>query len=171
MYKDFCKHNFSLEHCWKLLRYLPKWNTEFATKKPKLFQKDSPTTSSPSTPDCVMLGNSDLERPIGRKAAKEIQKKRKKFDNECGEDDGVAILEKIRADQSESKKQRNEYLKEMLQLAKERDEREKRRQAAEQDEADAKIMAMDISSLGKIEVEYFNSRKQEIIERRRKLAK
>ncbi|XP_017230111.2 glutathione S-transferase T3 isoform X2 [Daucus carota subsp. sativus] len=169
MYKNLCKHNFSLEHCWNLLRHLPKWNIEFGTKKAKIFQKDSPKVSSPSTPDCEMLGNSAFERPIGRKAAKEIQKKRKKLDNEFGDYGGAAILEKMMADQNECRKQRNEHLKEMRQLAKDRDEREKRRAAAEQDEADAKIMAMDTSSMGAIEVEYFNSRKQEIIERRRNL--
>lgn len=57
----------------------------------------------------------------------------------------------------------------MLQLAKERDAREKRKETAEQDEADDKIMTMDISSMGAIEVEYFNLRKQEITERKRKL--
>ena len=55
----------------------------------------------------------------------------------------------------------------MIQLAKEQDERDKRREIKEQDEADAKIMAMDTSAMGAIEVEYFNSRKQEIMERRR----
>ncbi|WOG82332.1 hypothetical protein DCAR_0101495 [Daucus carota subsp. sativus] len=121
MYKDVCKHNFSLEHCWKLLRYLPKWNVDFV--------------NSPSTPDCVLLDNSDFDRPIGRKAAKEIQKKRRKW--------------------------------RLLQLAKEKEECEKRREAAEQDDADARIMAMDTSSMGEIVAEYFNLRKKEIIERKR----
>lgn len=79
MYKGVCKHNFSLEHCWKLLRYLPKWNVDFGTKKTKVFQKENPTVNSPSTPDCVLVDNSDFDRPIGRKAAKEIQKKRRKW--------------------------------------------------------------------------------------------
>ena len=167
MYKDVCKHNFSLEHCWKLLRYLPKWNVDFGTKKTKVFQKENPTVNSPSSPDCRLLDNSDFDRPIGRKAAKEIQKKRKKMESEYADDGGAAILEKMRADQLESRKQRNEHLKELLQLAKEKEEREKRREAVEQDDADARIMAMDTSSMGEIEAEYINLRKKEIIERKR----
>lgn len=164
MYKEVYKANFGLEHCWNLLRYLPKWNNDFATKKSKT-RKETPAVSSPS--DCVMLENSEFERPIGRKAAKEMQKKRKRSGNEYENNDGAAILEQMRADQLESRKQRNEHLKEMIQLAKESNEREKRREAKEQDEADAKIMAMDTSSMGTIEAEYFNLRKQEIIERKR----
>lgn len=162
MYKKVCKANFCLEHCWNLLRHLPKWNNDFATKKPKT-RKETPMISSPS--DCVMLESSEFERPIGRKAAKEMQKKRKRPGNEGN--DGVVILEQIRADQLESRKQRNEHLKEMIQLAKESSEREKRREAKEQDEIDAKIMALDTSSMGTIEAEYFKLRKQEIIDRKR----
>ena len=100
MYKDACKINFSLEHCWKLLRYLPKWNADFATKKIKA-RKESLKNVSPSSPEVVVLENSEVERPIGRKAAKEIQKKRKRFGNEHDDDSGAAILEQIRADQLE----------------------------------------------------------------------
>ncbi|KAK1352900.1 NAM-associated domain-containing protein [Heracleum sosnowskyi] len=130
-------------------------------------RKESSTTSSPSTPDCVVLEKSEFQRPIGRKTAKEMEKKRKRMGNEYDDNGSAAILEQMRADQLESRKQRNEHLQEMIQLAKERENREKRREAKEQDEADAKIMAMDTSSMGDIEVEYFNSRKREIIERRR----
>ncbi|XP_017226048.1 glutathione S-transferase T3-like [Daucus carota subsp. sativus] len=164
MYKEVYKTSFSLEHCWNLLRHLPKWNTEFATKKSKA-RKESPT--SPSSPECVMLEKSELERPIGRKAAKELQKKRKRPGMDCDDNSGAAILEQMRVELLESRKQRNEHLKEMMQLAKEKEERERRREEKEQDEADAKIMAMDTRSMGAIEAEYFNSRKQEIMERRR----
>lgn len=96
-----------------------------------------------------------------------MEKKRKRLGNEYDDNGSAAILEQIRADQLESRKQRNEHLKEMIQLAKEREDREKRREAKEQDEIDAKIMAMNTSSMGEIEAEYFKSRKQEIIERMR----
>ena len=75
MYKKFCKANFYLEHYWNLLRHLPILNNDFATKKPKS-QKETPLISSPS--DCVLLESSDVERPIGRKTAKEMEKKRKR---------------------------------------------------------------------------------------------
>uniref|UniRef100_A0A162B1T6 No apical meristem-associated C-terminal domain-containing protein n=1 Tax=Daucus carota subsp. sativus TaxID=79200 RepID=A0A162B1T6_DAUCS len=89
------------------------------------------------------------------------------MESEYADDGGAAILEKMRADQLESRKQRNEHLTELLQLAKEKEECEKRREAAEQDDADARIMAMDTSSMGEIVAEYFNLRKKEIIERKR----
>ncbi|KAK1380061.1 hypothetical protein POM88_026805 [Heracleum sosnowskyi] len=141
MYKSIHKTNFPFEHCWKILRFLPKWNDSFATKKPKKSQNKSNATSSPCTPECVVLGESEIQRPIGRKAAKDIEKKRKKLENE--HDDGVAILEQMRADQLESKKQRNEHLKEMILLAKERAEREK-----EKDEREKKREANEKSRYG-----------------------
>ncbi|WOH03761.1 hypothetical protein DCAR_0623161 [Daucus carota subsp. sativus] len=159
MYKDIYKTNFSLEHCWKVLRNLPKWNASFATKKPKKIQKDNPAGSSPCTPEYVVLDDSELKRPIGRKAAKEMEKKRKRSENEH-DDGGAAILEQMRADQLESKKQRNEHLKEMIQLAKERaerekerDEREKIRVTHEQDEADAVLQRYMMFCLGKKDYE------------------
>ncbi|KAK1365172.1 hypothetical protein POM88_040733 [Heracleum sosnowskyi] len=161
MYKEVCKVSFSLEHCWNLLRHLPKWNIEFATKRSKS-RKESPT---PSPPECVRLENSEFERPIGRKAAKDLQKKRKK-PGECGDNGGATILEQMRVELLESRKQRTEHLKEMIQLAKGKDEREKRREVKEQDEADAKIMAVDTMT-NLIFNPYLNSRKQEIMERRR----
>ncbi|KAK1378794.1 hypothetical protein POM88_025538 [Heracleum sosnowskyi] len=122
MYKEVCKANFTFEHCWKLLRYLPKWNANFATKKSKA-RKESSTTSSPSTPDCVVLEKSEFERPIERKTAKEMEKKKKRMGNEYDDNGAAAILEQIRTDQLESRKQRYERLKEMIQLAKEREDR------------------------------------------------
>ncbi|KAK1398666.1 NAM-associated domain-containing protein [Heracleum sosnowskyi] len=121
--------------------------------------------------EVIVNPSQELKRPVGRKDAKEIEKKRKRSKNEH-DDGGAAILEQLRADHLESKKQRNEHLKEMIQLAKERterekerDEREKKIEAHEQSEGDAKIMAVDTSVMGDIEREYFNSRKKEIIER------
>lgn len=55
----------------------------------------------------------------------------------------------------------------MIQLASGSNEREKGRETKEQNEIDGKIMAMDSSFIGAIEVEYFNLRKQELIERKR----
>lgn len=106
-----------------------------------------------------MLEKSEFERPTGRKTAKELQKKRKRSGIECDDIDGAAILEQIRVELLESTKQKNEHLKEMMQLANEKDECEKRREVKEQDEADVKIMAMYTSSMGAIEIEYFKSRK------------
>ncbi|KAL1808833.1 hypothetical protein ACET3Z_025823 [Daucus carota] len=75
LYKDVLNVTFSLEHCWNMLRHLPKWNTEFATKKSKA-RKESPPLSS--SQECEMLEKSEFERPVGRKAAKELQKKKKR---------------------------------------------------------------------------------------------
>ncbi|WCJ23186.1 hypothetical protein M5689_005228 [Euphorbia peplus] len=101
MYKNVIKNTFSVEHCWKILRYSPKWNLKFGTDKSNVSYKDDLTAHSPSTAECVRLGNSEFERPTGRKAAKEIQRNRKRLENEHDDDGGAAILEQMRADQLE----------------------------------------------------------------------
>lgn len=69
----------------------------FCYKKSKTRRKGS-TNSFLSNPECVILENSELERPIGRKVAKEMQKNKKRLGNELDDDCGAAILEQMRAD-------------------------------------------------------------------------
>ena len=87
MFKEIYKCNFQFEHCWLLLKNLPKW----ALNKPK----ENSRKELPQTPDSidqdqavrddVLLDDTmDFQRPIGRKA-KKPNRKRKDTDKEVVE--------------------------------------------------------------------------------------
>jgi len=87
MYASCVGKRFQLEHCWVIIRKEPKWQFECASqhqrsnKKQKSHVNASSTSSVPSTPDSVSLGeNSEpliyQDRPIGQKAAKERLKRK-----------------------------------------------------------------------------------------------
>jgi len=82
MYASCVGKRFQLEHCWVILRKEPKWQFERASqhqrsnKKQKSHVIASSTSSAPSTPDSVSLGEDSesfiyQDRPLGQKAAKE----------------------------------------------------------------------------------------------------
>jgi hypothetical protein len=76
------KTPFAFEHCWDKLKKCPKWSSSNDKARKRSFTN----TSSSSTQAPVELGEDnistsnfvDLERPQGRKAAKEQLNKQKK---------------------------------------------------------------------------------------------
>ncbi|XP_020243819.1 glutathione S-transferase T2-like [Asparagus officinalis] len=91
LYTSIQKHPFQFLHCWRELKDAPKWRIDSSKKKSKTPYKSghassSPASSIPSSPDTINLGEDDiardtfsegLERPIGRKATKELLRKGK----------------------------------------------------------------------------------------------
>ena len=73
VYKELHKSSFPFEHCWNELRYNLKWMEDSQSKKQKTKSGATPSSSNPSTLELVNIedDNGGLERPIGRKAAKE----------------------------------------------------------------------------------------------------
>jgi hypothetical protein len=78
MYQNEYSIGFQFEHCWNLLKMLPKWKQ----LKPVLRRKSIGISPSPQL--VIHLGEDnddenvivDFERPIGKKAAKEREKKK-----------------------------------------------------------------------------------------------
>ena len=81
MYAFCVGKRFQLEHCWVILRKELKWQFECPSQHQRLNNKQkshvnaSSTSSTPSTPDFVSLGEDNelliyQDRPIGQKAAK-----------------------------------------------------------------------------------------------------
>jgi hypothetical protein len=76
---------FAYEHCWNLLKNCPKWNTNNEKTRKRSFGN----ASLPSTQGPINLGEDnistsnfvDLERPEGRKSAKERWNKKESNDN------------------------------------------------------------------------------------------
>ena len=79
VYKELHKSSFPFEHCWNELRYNPKWIEDSQSKKQKTKSGATPNSSNPSTPESVNIEDDSggLERPIGRKVAKERARKSK----------------------------------------------------------------------------------------------
>ena len=79
VYKELHKSSFPFEHCWNELRYNPKWMEDSQSKKQKTKSGATPSSSNPSTPESVNIEDDSggLERPIGRKVAKERARKSK----------------------------------------------------------------------------------------------
>ncbi|KAG7970891.1 hypothetical protein I3843_07G108500 [Carya illinoinensis] len=93
MFLELEKKSFNFDHCWRVLRFHPKWVEHMDMVKPK--KKPS---SHDSTPNSINLGEdedfhvaySNLERPIGRKAEKE-KRKRKEMTNS----DSLVVLNEM----------------------------------------------------------------------------
>jgi hypothetical protein len=112
----------------------------------------------------------DLERPIGKKAAKEREKKRKSKD--CGDKE---IMTEVLTELTEVKKRSYEERMKIIDTAKEeivRIEKQKleielRKEAREQKKEEREIMMMDTSYLSSIQLEYIQSLQMEIMQKRR----
>ncbi|XP_062155153.1 uncharacterized protein LOC133863196 [Alnus glutinosa] len=171
MYRDEYSIGFQFEHCWKLLKNLPKWKQ----LKPVVPRKKS---ISPSLQPVIHLGVDnddedvivDLERPIGKKAAKEREKKRKSKD--CGDKE---IMMEVLAELTEVKKRSYEERmknidtakEEIVRIEKQKLEIELRKEAREQKKEEREIMMMDTSYLSSIQLEYIQSLQMEIMQKRR----
>ena len=75
MYKETHPKNqkFVFEHCWNVLKYAPKWLNSHQNKTPR--KRRMETISSLNSinlkdEDVANAFNTDLERPLGRKAEK-----------------------------------------------------------------------------------------------------
>jgi len=173
MYRDEYSIGFQFEHCWNLLKTLPKWKQ----LKPMLRRKS--IGISPSSPQLVInLGEVnddenvivDLERPIGKKATKEREKKRKSKD--CGEKEIVIevlteLTEVKKRSYEERKKDIDMAKEEIVRIEKQKLEIELRKEAREQKKEEREIMMMDTSYLSSIQLEYIQSLQMEIMQKRR----
>jgi len=101
----------------------------------------------------------DLERPIGKKATKEREKKRRSKD--CGDKE---IMTEVLTELTEVKKRSYEERMKIIDTAKEEIVRiEKQKLEIEERE----IMMMDTSYLSSIQLEYIQSLQMEIMQKRR----
>ncbi|KAF5470545.1 hypothetical protein F2P56_011049 [Juglans regia] len=79
LYKEMVGSNFTMEHCWCLLRHQPKWQQHIST----FGKKRKPQEKYVGEVD-VDLAEEDLEvlteRPPGKKAEKERERKRKSME-------------------------------------------------------------------------------------------
>ncbi|XP_020268271.1 uncharacterized protein LOC109843727 [Asparagus officinalis] len=173
VYKDKEGHQFGFDHCWTLLRFQQKWMVEHKKiEATRIFKAPTKNQISINLEDDN--GNAPepapLKRPIGRKAAKEANKKTKS--NEQGDDDEKesskvrSELEEFRARRLESDRVKAEQLKLLINIEQKQVALREKEIELQARSEETKIMSMDTSSMNPIQAEYFISLQREILAKR-----
>jgi hypothetical protein len=147
------------------LGYLKKRN-----EKQKSHVNASSTSSAPSTPDSVSLGEDSepliyQDRPIGQKAANE-RFKRKQGKDKVGETTVTNLLQQFRDTLVEIEDQKKQDRQIMLKQQAMMIQQSQEKQELNMIEKEKKIIKMDISNLDSISAAYFQNRKLEITQKR-----
>ncbi|KAK1421396.1 hypothetical protein QVD17_23698 [Tagetes erecta] len=192
MYQSKEKCIFLFEHCWKLLKNQPKWISRNNVPKQRKKMVPSPTTTPSSMQNETENEVIELDRPIGRKAAKRLRKEGKQAEEiakvrkmkytlleeslaqekelyrlkaEKMEYDKKAEEERLRLQAEKMEYDRKAEEERMrLQTEKLRIEAEKTKLAIK--ESEQRIMMMDVSGMPEIQRLYFVELQKEIIMRR-----
>ena len=134
-------------------------------KKSKTSKNSSPTTSSPSTPTSINLEEDDvnLDRPIGRKAAK-AQLKKGKEKNPITPT--MLLFQEYREEKREIDRKKMDFYEKIFAQEQERFilEQEKFRLKTQKEEK--RIMSIDTTNMPTLQAEYYTSLQMEIIAKR-----
>ncbi|KAK9080096.1 hypothetical protein SSX86_001771 [Deinandra increscens subsp. villosa] len=179
MYQAIEKSNFQFEHCWHLLKDQAKWISRSTKQRKAVVPSPTPTITPSSTQNVIENEIIELERPMGRKAAKAKRKAQGRQVEEVMELKKMryTLLEESRIQEKEFyrlKAEKMEYDKEKenkrlcLEDEKLRMEAEKLRIKSEKvdlakKEKEERIMMMDVSIMPEMQRLYFEKRQREII--------
>ncbi|XP_018809683.2 glutathione S-transferase T3-like [Juglans regia] len=154
LYKEMVGSNFTMEHCWCLLRHQPKWQQHISTvgKKRRSPEKVFGEVAVDIADDDVEILT---ERPPGKKAEKEKEKKRKSMEGNNGE---IKIaLAKMTEDRATSmQERRNSVLKGEIEKSLVFDLKKRK--------FEAKMMLLDLSGMNAMQQQYFGSIQLKIFE-------
>ncbi|XP_020262856.1 glutathione S-transferase T3-like [Asparagus officinalis] len=174
VYKDKEGHQFGFDHCWTLLRFQQKWMVEHKKiEVTRIFK--APPAKNQITIDLeddngYASEPAPLKRPIGRKAAKEANKKAKS--NEQGDDDEKesskvrSELEEFRARRLESDRVKAEQLKLLIDIKQKQVALREKEIELQARSEEIKIISMDTSSTNPLQAEYIISLQREILAKR-----
>ncbi|XP_075643865.1 uncharacterized protein LOC142615071 [Castanea sativa] len=170
LFKEIYKCNFQFEHCWLLLKNLPKWtlNKPRESLRKELPQTPDSIDQDQAGRDDVLLDDTmDFQRPIVRKAEKP-NRKRKDTDKEVAE-----YLKKKMKFLEESSVQEKEVLRiktEKFRLEELRENEriniEKERLRIERIKEDERIMMVDTSAMSESQKLFYLELQKEILARR-----
>lgn len=172
MYKDHEGGAFMHEHSWNLLKYHQKWistcakksaNSRKGTKRRRSINASSPINlEEDNTPINLEEDHAPtsepafMERPIGRKQAKDLVKKEKAKDNLRVE------LEELKAMKREAEQRKEERFQLMFSQEEKLIALKEQKERAKQQRDDDKVMAMDLTTLSQVQAEYYKDRQMEI---------
>ena len=168
VYKELHKSSFPFEHCWNELRYNPKWMEDSQSKKKKTKSGATPSSSNPSTLESVNIEDDSggLERPIGRKAAKERARKSKSKlseDNNSSSTYFMKLFEEMKEEKKKMAEKKVTYMEKMVVVEQEKLVVEQEKVQLEQMKEEQKIMLIDTSIMPPIQAEYFKLLQMEIV--------
>ena len=168
VYKEPHKSSFPFEHCWNELRYNPKWMEDSQSKKQKTKSDATPSSSNPSTPESVNIEDDSggLERPMGRKAAKERARKsnsKLSEDNNSSSTYFIKLFEEMKEEKKKMAGKKVTYMEKMVVVEQEKVAIEQEKVQLEQMKEEQKIMLIDTSVMPPIQAEYFKSLQMEIV--------
>ena len=175
VYKELHKSSFPFEHFWNELRYNPKWMEDSQSKKQKTKSGATPSSSNPSTPESVNIEDDSggLERPMGRKAAKERARKSKSKlseDNNSSSTYFIKLFEEMKEEKKKMAEKKVTFMEKMVVVEQEKLVVEQEKVAIEQEKVqleqmkeEQKIMLIDTSVMPPIQAEYFKRLQMEIV--------
>jgi hypothetical protein len=163
MYRKFNKTPFIFEHCWNILKTCPKWSAVNEKTRNISYEYSGHSTHAP-----IDLGEDtrptsnfvDVERPEGRKAAKERLSKQKSKDSA---DAVLGLLTQMNERAMRVSERKLQLMEEISARESEKIQIEQSKIRAEED----KIMLADTSGMSKFQREYIRVRQMEIFESRR----
>lgn len=148
---------FQYDHCWNLLKEEKKWG-DLGQNRMK---------ASNSSPEEINLGHhsessANQERPLGRKASKERNKKSKSSSSS----EGFAMTEEFMKERLELERYKREQRDIGLAQGRERLVQEQQRINNEHMRWEAEMMGKDTSEMDAITAQYYNDLKREIMAKR-----
>ncbi|KAF5446120.1 hypothetical protein F2P56_031773 [Juglans regia] len=150
MYKEIEKSNFTMEHCWCLLRHQQKWQQHISTLGTRRRPQGEAALDTVEENIEVFA-----ERPLGKKTEKEMERKRKSME---GKESEISIsLAKMTEDRATTmEERRNAQLKadekseKIFELKKKKFELEKKK-------FESKMMMLDLRGMNAMQQEYFHN--------------
>ncbi|KAF5441947.1 hypothetical protein F2P56_037113 [Juglans regia] len=160
MYRSTQKGNYNLDHCWNLLRHQPKWQVHMDNLPTKRKKGCSTVTATNATDVEVCESMSiNLERPLGKKAEKEreIKRKRKESSHVDFDERFDARLSHMESDRKITMIERREAVSQA--------DRDRTEIIELKKKMEMEIISMNVDNMNAVQREYFKSLQMEIIEK------
>jgi hypothetical protein len=167
MYRKLNKTPFIFEHCWNILKTCPKWSAVNEKTRNISYEYLGHSTHAPinleeaTIPTIPTSNFVDVDRPEGRKAAKERLSKQKSKDS--ADDAVLGLLTQLNERVMRVSERKLQLMEETSARESEKIRIEQSKIRAEED----KIMLADTSGMSEFQREYIRIRQMEIFESRR----
>ncbi|KAF5441815.1 hypothetical protein F2P56_037138 [Juglans regia] len=150
LYKEMEKSNFTMEHCWCLLRHQPKWQQHISTLGTRRRPQGEAAIDT-------MEENMEVftERPLGKKTEKEKERKRKSMEDK---ESKISIsLAKMTEDRATTMEERRHAALKADQRSEKIFELKKKKFELEKKKFECKMMMLDLRGMNAMQVEYFRN--------------
>ncbi|XP_040989639.1 glutathione S-transferase T3-like [Juglans microcarpa x Juglans regia] len=155
MYKEIENGNFTLEHCWCLLRHQPKWQQHMISLNTRRRPHDKRPANEQSSEIVDDVVEENVERPPSKKAEKDNLRKRKAQES-CDAEFNM-VLEKMTED-------RRLFMAERRSWVTKADDNRGAQLELDKRKFEAEIMSKDLSGMNAMQQAYFLNIQRKIYE-------